>query len=94
MKNFKISVSTGEGIIFTEVEGERITIGKEKAFIFYTDFHKWNVSHLETGMRMASNADRDQAIKDAEHKAIKYPEAIEKGRDICKSLGIILPVNI
>jgi len=84
------------------VLGDRIVIAGFPAFVFKEIDHDydgeeiegWNVSHLETGMRMSGDLSKQEAIRKAEHNCTKYPEAIEKGRQICIEHGIVLPVNI
>lgn len=102
MEKFKLSSQDKDGNVFhNEVEGERIMINDLEAFVFQEndyDFEGeliegWNVSHLETGMRMASDLDKEWAIKKAKSNYEKYPECLEKGRQICRDKGIVLPVN-
>lgn len=102
MEKLKISSQDKDGVIsFTEFEGERIMINDLECFVFEEEDYDyegeliggWNVSHLETGMRMASDLDREYAIRKAKANYEKWPECIEKGRQICIEKGIVLPVN-
>ena len=102
MEKFRLSSKDKEGNIYhEEVEGEIVMINDLEAFVFRdNDFdydgeeiEGWNVSHLETGMRMASDLYKENAIKKAKNNYEKYPECIEKGRQICIEKGIVLPVN-
>ena len=102
MEKFKLSSKENGQIVYDEVEGERITVGGVEAFIFKQDIEDfegdtvdgWNISHLETGMKIASDFDRQCTIDKAVSNCEKYPEAIERGRQICIELGITLPVNV
>lgn len=102
MEKFRLSQKDEDGNIYhDEVEGERIMINDLEAFVFRDndydyegeEIEGWNVSHLETGMRMSSDLSKEYAIKKAKSNYEKYPECIEKGRQICKDKGIVLPVN-
>lgn len=102
MEKFKLSSQDkNDNVYHDEVQGERIMINDLEAFIFQDndydyeggEIEVWNVSHLETGMRMASDLDKQYAIEKAKRNYEKYPECIEKGRKICIDKGIILPVN-
>lgn len=102
MEKFKLSSQDKDGKIYhDEVDGERIMINDLEAFVFQEndydyegeEIEGWNVSHLETGMRMASDLDKQYAIEKAKRNYEKYPEYIEKGRQICRDKGIVLPVN-
>jgi hypothetical protein len=102
MEKFKLSSQDKDGNVYhDEVQGERIMINDLEAFVFRDvdydyegeEIEGWNVSHLETGMRMASDLDKEYAIKKAKANYEKYPEYIEKGRQICRDKGIVLPVN-
>jgi hypothetical protein len=102
MEKFRLSSrDKDDNIYHQEVEGERIIINDLEAFVFrYNDYdyegeeiEGWNVSHLETGMRMASDLYKENAIAKAKTNYEKYPECIEKGRQLCIEKGIALPVN-
>jgi hypothetical protein len=102
MEKFKLSLQDKYGNVYhDQVQGERIMINDLEAFVFQDNDYDlegeliegWNVSHLETGMRMASDLNKKWAIKKAKFNYEKYPECIEKGRQICIDKGIVLPVN-
>lgn len=104
MENFKITIDSPDkerGIYYDTVEGERVQIGTEACFVFeeceeteHGTVCGYNVSHMETGMRIYSHLSKFVAIEMAKSRVAKYPEYIEKGRDICRSLNIQLPVNV
>lgn len=98
---FKVTVENSKGeTIFIDVTGERIRIAGIDCFVF-ADTYKaedlviyiWNVSHLETGLKVFSDPDRERAISIATDLLTQQPDAINKGIAICKQLNIELPVN-
>jgi len=89
---------------FNEVQGERLTIEGIECFMFYdpeeTDqgiIEGYNISHLETGMRICNGFTKEDAIKNAKNILIthkdKVQKVIETGRQRIKDLGGIIPVN-
>jgi len=88
-------------IIFKEVEGHPVTINNIPCFIFKEEEETiqgkiigYNVSHLETGMRLVNNSSKKNTILKAKERLNKFPNAINEGIEMCKKLGIKLPVNI
>ena len=87
MEKLKLSSQNADGTIYhQEVDAERIMIKDLECFIFIDpeeteqgEVKGYNVSHLETGMRMASDLSKEWAIKKATTNYEKYPECIEKG---------------
>lgn len=99
MENFKIATLDKSGEVEIKiVSGERIMINEVPCFIFQEepdlDGDQWNISHLETGMKVSKGYKRDTTILIAKERIGAYPEAIEKGEKICESYGIKLPLNI
>ena len=102
MEKFKLSEKAENGLIHTskEVDAERIMIKDLECFIFIDPeetnqgmVEGWNVSHLETGMRIASDLSREMAIKKAISGYEKSPNSIENARKFLSENGIALPVN-
>ena len=106
-ETFKISSydKDKESPYLYEVEGERILINGFECFIFIEEdiqegiyegevVEYYNISHLPTGMRMASNLSKEEAIRKATFNATKYQECIEKGIEKIKELNLGYPINI
>lgn len=101
-ETFKIvTIGAQSGHTIQEVRGRRIEIRNVQCFIFmeYDEDRDgasdmFNVSHLETGHKIVRHVNRDKAIKAAIRRIDNYPEAIEKGLERCKKIGVKLPVNI
>ena len=75
------------------VEGDLIEINGEKCFI-HEDLWGFNVSHFFTGMHMAINLlDKQTAIDQAKRNMLKYPDALEKGKETLKKYGFEYPIN-
>ncbi len=88
-----------------EVSGERISIEGLACFIFIDEeiqegiyegevIEWYNISHLNTGMRVAYGLSKNEAISTAKLKCAKFPECIEKGIETIKGLNIGYPINI
>ena len=97
MKTFLTVHRNIAGAIHTEpVDGEIIFLHDIPLFIFYDVLcNVWNISHLETGMKIKTAWKREDVIKEAD-KALstdKVEEVIEKGRRIIIDYGLKLPLN-
>lgn len=100
MEKFKYVSQDSEGkVTINEVDGERVKPANTDCFIFHQETDKekkmfeWNVTHLETGMRICLFSTRDGALALAYNRITKFPEAIERGRKLIESLKIKLPIN-
>jgi len=80
-------------IIIKSVEAERITVLGIDCFIF-KDSQIWNLSHLETGMSISFGYNKEDTIILGEKLLKNDLEPLEKGKELLKSHGIVLPVNM
>jgi len=81
-----------------EIQAEPIKIAWRDCFIFKdlnvnTWEDVWNVTDCETGMRVGVEKTKEFAIRSSEGRLEKHPEAVEKGKEIIKSLGYKPPIN-
>lgn len=89
MQYFNIATESGLNI----TEGRRITIAGVKCFIS-EEYGLYDISHLETGMLIcADQPSRAEAIKVATTRLESEPEAIERGREVIRKMGLELPIN-
>ncbi len=100
IKAIQFSIPNSAAII-EEVEGERIMIMDQPSFIFketeeteHGSVEGWNVSHLETGMRMACSLVKSNAIAKAEEGLAKNKNAVKSAKETLKYIGVSIPVNI
>jgi len=102
MPKFKIPVQntiTKENSI-REVVGEHILIGDLNCFIFIDPeetpqgtVEGWNISELQTGMRMASDLSKERCIEKATYNYTTWPQCIQKGFEIMSEQGFEIPLN-
>lgn len=98
MEKFRTINQDENGIVYyKQVKGERVLINGLPCFIFLErqeGFKEYNVSHIETGMHVASDLSYEKAIDKATFNYERRPEAVEAGRKQLTSRGITMPVNV
>ncbi len=89
MQYFNIATAAGLNI----AEGRRITIAGIKCFI--TEEHGFfDITHMETGMLICSDyKSKKEAVIVAKERLTNQPEAIERGREVIRKMGLELPIN-
>ncbi len=102
IEKFKIVRQGDDEILFAEVEGEKIKIGDINAFIFKEikddqsfggQIEVYNVSHFETGCRIAHDFEKQSAIELAASVIYKDSKVVKKAINFLQSKGIKIPVN-
>lgn len=92
-----VSMDSAGKLMLIEVDGERINISNTDCFVFEDkkseEKERWNITHLETGMRVAVAPTKEGAIKLATTKLFARPQAIIDGRELLKRLNVQIPVN-
>lgn len=100
-ETFKIVESSENGVVLKEVQGDRMKMHGVNCFIF-TKTHEdledseittYNISHLETGMKIVENEVKAIAIGIADERCKLYKTSFEEGIEVLKKLNIKIPVN-
>lgn len=84
-----------------EVPADKIIIAGVPCFIFKEkqneidgSWIEWNISHIETGMKIAEDyCSKKEIIAIATKRLTEHPKAIQKGIDKLKKEGFKFPVN-
>jgi len=87
-------VTAGMDGITEKVEAIPLNIANFNCFMFYDKGRQeWNVSHLETGMKICCGDRMKFVVEESERRLTKNPEAVEKGKEFLIKNKHTFPIN-